>query len=123
MLFGTHPWIELLNDGPKGKLVAGLMEQEQPAIATPSLSELTSWAFRNELDAKSILEKVKEASLVLPLTEEVAQLAGELHFLYKKETPGWGMVDSMIYATALTHGLKLVSGDKHFKGKQNVVFL
>ncbi len=33
------------------------------------------------------------------------------------------MVDSMIYATAITHGLTLVTGDKHFVGQPQVKML
>lgn len=123
MLYDTFAWIELFKDTQVGRRVAQLMKQDQPATAMPSLSELASWALKNGLDAGKVVDKAAYASNIVEFDMEAAQLAGELHFKYKKIESGWGMVDSMIYATALSYGLQLVTGDPHFKGKPGVVFL
>lgn len=123
MLFDTHAWIELFLDSDRGKRVSSLMNEEPPATSVVSLAELQSWALRNGLQPRKYLETVLERSFVLPLTNEISPLAGELHHLYRKQIADWGMVDSLIYATSLARGMRLVSGDRHFKGKPGVEFL
>ncbi|MFH1199459.1 MAG: PIN domain-containing protein [Candidatus Micrarchaeota archaeon] len=123
MLFDTFAWIEFFNGTTLGRKVTDLLKHESPATAMPTLSELASWALKNGYDPGEILSKVAQASNILGFNAAVAQLAGELHYKYKKADSSFGMVDSMIYATALSYGLKLVTGDPHFKDKPEVVFL
>lgn len=123
MLFDTSAIIELLNETEKGKQVVELMKEETPAIAIVSLSELTSWTLRNGFEPKKIASKIIEATTVLPLDEHIAKFAGEIHFKNKKEIKDWGMIDSLIYATALANGLKLVTSDSDFKNQPETIFL
>ncbi|MEK6954656.1 MAG: PIN domain-containing protein [Candidatus Micrarchaeota archaeon] len=120
MLFDTYSWVELFNDTEAGRRVANLINAETAATAMATISELTSWAIRNNRDPSLIIENVKRLSAILEFREDIAKLAGELHIQYKKEMKDFGMVDSMIYATALANGLKLVTGDRHFVGKKDV---
>lgn len=122
-LFDTYAWVELFKHSAAGERVAELMQEENVFTAIPSLSELAEWALKNKLDTGETIGKVRKTSAVVPLSEEVSELAGRLNHEIKKETRGWGMMDSMIYATALTQGLKVVTGDRHFENKPGVVMI
>jgi predicted nucleic acid-binding protein len=41
----------------------------------------------------------------------------------KKEIDGWGLADSIVYATALLKKAEVVTGDEHFKKLKNVLFI
>ncbi|MBU1197006.1 PIN domain-containing protein [Candidatus Micrarchaeota archaeon] len=123
MLLDTHAWIELLRGSALGNEVATLLSEQPCFTAMPTLTELGSWTLRRRFDHAFILKKVRSLSTLLPLSEDGAILAGKLHFEFRKSISDWGMLDSLIYATALLHGQELVTGDPHFKGKPHVIFL
>ncbi len=123
MLFDTNAWIEFFDGTPKGAKVRELLKQERPAVATATLAEVTSWCLRRGFEPQRFVRLIEKNSSVLALTPYAASQAGEIHFRNKKIDNTFGMVDAMIYATALNYGLKLVTGDKHFEGKPGVVFV
>ena len=123
MLLDTYAWVEIIKNSPAGRRTTEMLGNEGLATSIASIAELSSWAHRSGLNARIIIEKVKSASTILQLTEEIAELAGELQVSIKKDTPDWGMVDSMIYATAVAHGIKVITGDSHFRGKPNAVLI
>ena len=53
----------------------------------------------------------------------MALLAGELNHQRKRIEWNWGMMDSMIAATAQTFDLKVLTKDSQFKDLQNVELL
>ncbi|MFA4907505.1 MAG: PIN domain-containing protein [archaeon] len=123
MLLDTCAWVEYLNASQKGKLVLEMLENEGAETSVASIAELADWALKNNRGPDEVIEQVRKSSTILPLTEEISAAAGKLHFSIKKETPKWGMVDSIIYATALHNNLKVITGDSHFRGKPNAVMI
>ena len=101
MLFDTYAWVELFNNTQKANLVLDLLKREEPATAIPTISEVASWALKNKLEPKPLITYLERESTILAITPEIALLAGEIHFQIKRFTPTFGMVDAMIYATAL----------------------
>ena len=41
----------------------------------------------------------------------------------KKKIKGWGLADSIVYATGLLKKAEVVTGDEHFKELKNVFFI
>jgi hypothetical protein len=41
----------------------------------------------------------------------------------RKEIEGWGLADSIVYATASAKKAEVVTGDEHFKKLKNVLFI
>ena len=62
-------------------------------------------------------------SKVVGLTPEIAMNAGLLHADMKKKIRNFGLADSIILATARKLRAKVVTGDSHFKGFKETVFL
>ena len=52
---------------------------------------------------------------MIPLDDELAETAGRIQSERKKIVERWGIVDSIILATARTKGGKVVTGDEHFR--------
>jgi predicted nucleic acid-binding protein len=76
-----------------------------------------------EEKAKRYVEIIEKASVILNITKEIAILAGEINQERKRRVKGWGMIDSMILATATFYKLKILTGNSHFKDLENVEIL
>lgn len=123
LLLDTYAWVEFFRGTEKGKIVKGLLEKETCFTCALSLAELSEWAHREGHDAGTLLGTVKELSIIIFPDEAIFALAGKINFLLKKKVKGWGLADSIILATAKVNGLRVVTGDKHFKGIRGTIFL
>ena len=57
------------------------------------------------------------------LDELIAVEAAKVNVRMKKEVEGWGLADSIVYATATVKKAEVVTGDEHFKKLKNVLFI
>ncbi len=69
------------------------------------------------------MEFIRSSSRILDLTFDMAVKAGELYVQMRKSVKGWGMADSIILATARSAGAKVVTGDDHFRGLRDLIFI
>ncbi len=129
-MIDTFAWVEYLTGSEAGAKARERIES--PGAMTPSivLAELTKWFLReieagrrSESEMQEQLSFVGTSSEVVPLDEGLARQAGEVDFLMKKRIRGWPIADSMIYATAKRRSAEVVTGDPHFKGLDDVLFL
>src|SRR4030066_181280 len=78
-------------------------------------------------ESKELAEKqrafIKEKSALSSLDEATAVESAKIQTKMKKEIDGWGLADSIVYATALLKNAEVVTGDKHFKKLENVLFI
>lgn len=125
MLLDTHAWIEFFRGKDTGKKVREVLRRERCYSSIVSLAELVEWCMRNDLKAriKDYVTAVARGSVVLNLDEEIAAIAGRINHERKKKVKGWGMMDSMILATAISYNLSILTGDSHFKDLPNVKVL
>jgi predicted nucleic acid-binding protein len=65
----------------------------------------------------------ESATEVVPLDASLALKAGETDFLMKKRIRNWPIANSVIYATARSRAAQIVTGDPHFRGLEEVIFL
>jgi predicted nucleic acid-binding protein len=87
-----------------------------------TLTEIIKFLFQNHESLENIRQVVSEIgirSLVIPVTEDIAILAGE----FRNEGFKGGIADTLILATARSGGHKVVTGDPHFKGISDAVFI
>ena len=123
MLLDSDAWIELFLGTEKGKKVKELLEKGKHYISIVSIAEITEWSLKNKIETKNLIDVIKKISEVINLNEEIVELAGKINFERKKIIKDWGMLDSLIYATALLYNLKILTGDKHFEKLNNVEML
>lgn len=57
------------------------------------------------------------------LDEKIAVESAKIDCAMKKKIKGWGLADSVVYATGLAKNAEIVTGDEHFKGLKNVIFI
>ncbi|MEM5773242.1 MAG: PIN domain-containing protein [Candidatus Aenigmatarchaeota archaeon] len=125
MLFDTFAWVEFFKGSEFGKKVAKIMLKEKCFTSVISLGELVEWCLKNNLEDKieEYLKGIEKASIILEVKKEIVLLAGKINNERKKKIKDWGMVDSIILATAIFAGVKILTRDIHFKDLENVEFL
>jgi predicted nucleic acid-binding protein len=89
-------------------------------ISTINIAEVCRWFLGSytKADAEEAEGVMKEVSLVLPVNEDIVVEAAKI-----KHRKGWGLGDSIIYATAKQEQAKIVTEDPDFKGIKDVVFI
>jgi predicted nucleic acid-binding protein len=69
------------------------------------------------------LEFVRATSQIVDLDFEIAAEAGKIDVEMKKKAKGWGLADSIVLCTARSANAKVVTGDEHFRGLDEVIFI
>jgi predicted nucleic acid-binding protein len=122
----SYAWIEYFmgtEAGEKAKLVIENLEEK----ITPSICLAEIYAKTLKIEGQELAEKqrtfIKEKSSLAALDETTAIESAKVQIKMKKEISGWGLADSVVYATAFLKKAEVVTGDKHFKTLENVLFL
>jgi predicted nucleic acid-binding protein len=104
-------------------MTRGYIESGEAFTPTIVLAEFTDKYARENLDPKERLRFLKTISALAPLDEEIAELAGKISAQRRREVKGWGLVDSIVLATARIREMKVVSGDEHFRGLDEAIMI
>ncbi|HIG97936.1 TPA: type II toxin-antitoxin system VapC family toxin [Candidatus Woesearchaeota archaeon] len=115
MILDTSAWVEFIEGTEKGRRVKSILEREENFTSLATIAELAHWCLRSgREDVATTVTEVKRISQILPLTETISITAGKLNYERKKASIKWGMMDSLIVATAQTYGLKILTKDNAF---------
>ncbi len=121
MLVDTSAWIELFRGTPKGLHIQQLLEAETSNYTSLiSIAEISQWAYKNQIDANSLLDPLEKQTVYLELNPELLKLAGQKYCELRRTRKTIGLIDTIIDTTACLHGLTLVTADKDFENLPNV---
>ncbi len=122
----SYAWIEYFMGTTAGDEVKSIIENSEEKI-TPTICLAEVYAKTLKVESQEIAEKqktfIKERSALLPLDESIAVESAKVQIKMKKEIDGWGLADSIVYATAMVKKAEVVTGDQHFKKLKNVLFI
>ncbi|MEM3502742.1 MAG: PIN domain-containing protein [Nitrososphaeria archaeon] len=110
----TYAWISYFEGNEKFRTLIEESELQTPSIVIAEISRILKRKKVPNEKRKKILDFIKERSLILSLDGEQAVKAGEI-----AEKEGLYLIDGIIYSYA-DDNTHLLTGDKHFKGKQLV---
>lgn len=131
MVFDSYAWIEYFLGSDSGKVVKNYIDVEE--VITPSivLAEVARKYLRegmNEEDVDKRLNFIAANSTVLNIDVELSMAAAKAYFeLFEKakmerlKSPS--LTDGIVLATGRILGAKIVTGDEHFKGFAEVVYI
>jgi predicted nucleic acid-binding protein len=119
----TFAWIEYFSGSEKGERARRYIEGDGAMTPTIVVAELTDKYVREGASPRERLKFIRSRSTILPLDDETAELAGTLSADRRREVKGWGLVDSVVLATARIRGAKVVTGDEHFRGLDEAIML
>jgi predicted nucleic acid-binding protein len=117
ILLDTSAWIEYLASTELGKEVNDLLYQNVGIYTCPlTIAEISVWCHKNNEAPDRYLAKIRELSSMLEITEDILIASGRAYTEERKKGGKIGLVDSIIYTTALFHGLAQWTKDNDFKG-------
>ena len=126
VVFDAYAWVEYALDSPKAALVGDLLDRASEAYTPASVvAELIDSMLRHGIAHETvdrILNFIRSRTVVVPIDSEIADRAGNLNFVKKKTVKDWGMLDSLVYATATDRG-SILTGDPHFKDIPGVIYI
>jgi len=125
MLLDTSVWIEFFQGTEKSKKVEDILKTEENFTSIVTLAEVVNWCFKNNIQdkIKDYIEGIKNGSTILGLNEPIVILAGKINYERKRIEKNWGIMDSIILATAQIYNLKVLTKDSQFKDLPNVEIL
>ena len=122
----SYAWIEYFMGTKAGEKAKPIIEGVEEKI-TPTICLAEVYAKTLRVEDQELAEKqrvfIKEKSALAPLDEMIAVESAKVQTKTKKEIDGWGLADSIVYATGLIRKAEVVTGDEHFKKLKNVVFI
>ncbi|MEM2896464.1 MAG: type II toxin-antitoxin system VapC family toxin [Candidatus Bathyarchaeia archaeon] len=122
----SYAWIEYFMGSEAGEKVKPIIEGFEEKL-TPTICLAEVYAKTLKIESKELAEKqrgfIKERSALIPMDEAIAIKSAEIDVSMKSKIEGWGLVDSIVYATGLIKGAEIVTGDEHFKNLKNVIFI
>lgn len=125
-IIDSYAWIEYFMGTKTGEQAKTVIEGEDEKI-TPMICLAEIYAKTLKVEGQELAEKqrtfIKEKSALAVLDESTAIESAKVQNKMKKEVPGWGLADSIVYATALLKKAQVVTGDRHFKALENVLFI
>jgi len=122
----SYAWIEYFMGTKAGETAKGIIEcSDEKITPTICLAEVygKTLSVENQEPAEKQRAFIKEKSALAYLDESIAVETAKVQVHLKKEINGWGLVDSVVYATALVKKAEVVTGDEHFRKLKNVVFI
>lgn len=123
-LIDAYAWIEYLEGSEKGKVVKNILNDNNEIFTLAlTISEVVSRIKRKGLDAEAAAEAIQSNAKILDISAKAAKEAGVFHAEMREKISDFGLVDAILYTIAQAEEAKVVTGDPHFKGFKNVVFL
>ncbi|MBI2654319.1 PIN domain-containing protein [Candidatus Woesearchaeota archaeon] len=116
-------WVEYFLGSKRGEKVKGFIEINKCITPTIVIAELSAKYSGDEIDFKNKLKFIKFNTKVMVLSDEIAEAAGKIRINQRKIKKDFGLVDSIIYATALSIHAKVLSGDPHFQDIQETIMI
>ena len=119
----SFAWIEYFLGSRRGEKVQGFIESKKCVTPTIVIAEISAKYSNDNKDFTDKLKFMKFNTKVISLTEDIAEFAGRIKTSQRKIKKDFGLADSIIYATALLHNAKVISGDPHFEDMKEVIII
>ena len=129
-IIDAYAWIEYFKASVSGEAARKYIESKDSATPTIVVSEI-SRKLQKEIEVGNEtqegrlkrLEFMRATSQIVDLDFEIAAEAGKIDVEMKKQAKGWGLADSIVLCTARNEKGKVVTGDEHFRGLDEVIFI
>jgi predicted nucleic acid-binding protein len=84
-----------------------------------TIAELERFHGADKERMDQMIAMIRSRSLLVPVDLDIARTAGSV----RRKMKEGGIADAIIYATALRHRAKVVTGDPHFRDLDEVIFV
>ena len=122
VLIDSWAWVEFFRGSKKGEEIKAYVMDENQDIIISSINLAEIYRLALDRFDEQTAEKRRRAMIsrcyLIPVDEEIAIKGAK--FRHERD---WGLGDALIYATAIREEAKVLTGDPHFKGLKDVIFL
>ena len=123
-LIDSFAWIEYFEWSEIGNKAKEFIDSDNELYSINlTISEVVSRFKRKKFDFESAYNAIVTLSRVTEITPELGKKAGILHAELKEKMKNFGLVDALILTFAKELNAKVVTGDEHFKGFKEAVFI
>lgn len=124
-ILDTNIWVENVIGSKKGARLQELFNHKNNKFVTMEccIAELRGYCLKNNFDFGLLFSAVSKNSLILPVLREHWIKAAKIKHDMRKKIPNFGLIDSILLAKQEELSCKIITGDHHFKGLKNVVFI
>ncbi len=119
----SFAWIEYFAGSKAGEFAKKYIEGSETVTPTIVIAELSNKYARLKQDFEPKLRFIILKSRTVPLDEETASLAGKINAERRIKVDRWGLVDSIILATARLQKAGVVTGDEHFRDLKEAILI
>jgi predicted nucleic acid-binding protein len=121
-LIDSWAWVEFFVGSRTGETVKTYVMDEDQEIIISSINLAEIYRIALDRFDEQTAEKRRRSMIsrcyLIPVDEEIAIKGARF-----RHERAWGLGDAIIYATAIREGAKVLTGDPHFKGLKDVIFL
>lgn len=124
-IIDTHAWVEYFMGSKSGLTLKSLFDKKNKKFITLdcSLSELKGFCLRENADFGKMCSIIKKNSIILPVLQSHWLEAAEIKHEIRKKVKDFGLIDSILVAKQNELKCHIVSGDGHFKGINNTIYI
>ncbi len=125
LVFDAYAWLEYLDGSKEGGRVNELINNSENRIFTNNVTfaEVISVVKRRRSDVEIAARAIPSLSHIYEGDLEFYKDVGLLHAEMRQNIPRFGLADAFVLLTARRLGAKVVTGDPHFKGLKEVIFI
>lgn len=117
LVLDTWAWVEYWKGNEK---VQDYIEGTETKITSMiTIAELERFYGADRDRMNLMIAKIRSRSLLVPVDLDIARTAGNV----RRNMKEGGIADAIIYATALRHRAKVVTGDPHFRSLADVILV
>lgn len=114
----SYAWVEYADGSAEGERAREYIEGEHalytPAIVVAELSDRASRTDRRDDWVEVLAPFVRRHTTVVSLDAELSDRAGRVKWELREFSPGAGLADAIVLATAREHDARVVTGDPDF---------
>ncbi len=117
VILDTSALIEELTGGEKAPPIEEIWNDPSVSVEIPTLvlAELVSVLRRKGINPIEVCERIRSSCILLPLTDDVALEAGELHAQLRKKDASISLADCIVMVHANEEGAMIITMDTHFR--------
>ncbi len=124
-IIDTYAWVEYLIGSKKGGNVKKVLNDRKNQFITLSccLGELRGWCLKEKNDFNKVYYVVRSNSGIEEIHTNDWVRAAEIRHEKRANIEDFGFIDSLILTKQEKYKCEVISGDKHFRGLRNVVYV
>lgn len=124
-LVDAYAWIEYFKGSTKAQVFRELLLDTSKRFITAecNLAELRMWAIRERKNFDNIYQIIQSNSSLSPVMLNDWLEAAKMREEMRKTRDHFGLIDAVLLVKQRELNCEIISGDPHFKGLPNVLFL